>query len=546
VAAAMDLRAVAMAVARLRPPPRPTGWMWAWVAALLPSLLIVALVSLSPALGPDGAAYHLTVPKLWLRHGSLQYLPTYPYSNTPMGVEMLFAIALSFAGDAAAKGLHFCLGSLGAIGIFLAGRRLRGSAVGAAVATLYLVGPAGVTHLLGWAYVEGAAACAVIAATLAWVIWFQGRQPGWLRCAALLGGFAVSFKMTAALFPLALAGLTLLVLSHELREQGRPLGEGLRPLWRLLPLVAAPVLPWSLRSALVTGNPVFPLFAQWIPSRDYSPALAAAFESHQRYMIWAASFGADWGLRRRQLTLAAAALLAVLAAGFALWGLRSRMARSTTLVVLATVLVQLAAAGLYVRYWVPIFAVLALPVAVLCHPLLSSRLGPPALVALALIGSVSPVRISLSSVANDVPGLWRNALGLRTQRAFLLDHHPLYPLYEKANRDLPADAGVLLCGVCHGFYIDRSTFCDKYAQESIRFTTWGDFTDDLRRLGITHVIAPRTLASGGPPPPYRGSGSVEFREKRDELLGRLLADHGRLLMAAADRGLYALDRRPLR
>jgi hypothetical protein len=59
---------------------------------------------------------------------------------------------------------------------------------------------------------------------------------------------------------------------------------------------------------------------------------------------------------------------------------------------------------------------------------------------------------------------------------------------------------------------------------------------------VTHVIAPRFLATGGPAPPLdRGSVSRINREGKNVLVRRLLEGHGRLLAAAGDQGLYALD-----
>jgi hypothetical protein len=79
-------------------------------------------------------------------------------------------------------------------------------------------------------------------------------------------------------------------------------------------LAALPVLPWFIRSAIMTGNPFFPLFARIIPSRDLSPAMAALFEDYNRYMLWASRAGASWSREQRQLILAGAALAVVVAA----------------------------------------------------------------------------------------------------------------------------------------------------------------------------------------------------------------------------------------
>lgn len=532
---------------------RPPNWLLSCLAALLPMLVVTALLAVAPTTDPDGLGYHLTVPKRWLESESLSYLPTYPYSNTPMGVEMLFTIALAFAGDAAAKSLHLACGILGALGLYLAGRRLRGDFAGAIAAVLYLVGPVGVGWLLGCAYLEGATAFAMITSTLAWLIWFQERKSGWLRAAFALAGIAVTFKITAALFPIALMALTLAALSDPAQRQGKPLFQSLRPAWQLFPITALPVAPWLLRSAVVTGNPFFPLFARWIPSRDLSPALAKQFEEYNRYMLWASRLGASWSLEQRKLVLAAVALATILVTLQVLVRRRSHMARAVALVVAGTVLVQLGAVGLYVRYWIPSFAVLEIPLLLALPTLgaaLSERRARVLLIAATAAATLAQTRQALSTVDEDFRGLVSTAFGLESQRAFLERHLPLFPLYLQANRTLPRSAKIVLSAYCGGFYLDRTTYCAEVVQDSLRFTGWDRFMADVRRLGVTHVLAPTKLATAPvatkpapdtPSQPSGGSVSEIYRAQQNEFVGRLLNDHGRLLGTAADQGLYAID-----
>jgi hypothetical protein len=524
---------------------KPSAWVLACVAVLAPAVLAAFFVALTPTLDADGLGYHLTVPKRWLENGSLCYLPTYPYSNTPMGVEMLFTIALAVAGDAAAKTLHFTLGILGALGLYAAGKRLSTVAVGATAAMLFLVGPTGVSDLLGWAYLEGATAFAMIASAVAWSVWFKDRQRGWLECAFILAGFGVSFKLTAALFPIALSVLTIGVLGDPATRERTLAPDPLRLAVRLSVLTAVPVLPWLTRSLLVTGNPFFPLFAGLIPSRDLSPGIAKKFEEYNRYLLWASRQLSTWGLHERKLLLAAVAVVVAALSAVAFVRLRSRVARSATIALAITVLVQLGAVGLYARYWIPMLAVLQLPLLIAIAPILSWRWVQIGLLALATLSSLTRARHTIGATGAGAAELARTAFGAEGQGEFLSQHMPLYPIYERANRTLPADARIVLSTYCGGFYLDRTTYCAEFVQDSLRLTVWSAFMEDIRRLGVTHIVTPTAVVAGqGPIADSGGSVSDIFRTQQNDFVGRLLRDSGHLLVTASDEGLYALSPLP--
>ena len=533
-------RTLAVAWSWLRNLRLPGRWGFAWAAALSPGILVAVLLALAPTTDTDGLWYHLTVPKRWLESGQLHYLPTYPNSNMPMGVELLFGSALALAGDSAAKLLHFALGACGAIGLYFAGAQLKNRTVGIAAAVLYLVGPIGVGHLLGWAFIEGATSFATIAAVSAWIAWYETRAEGWLRCAFLLAGIGVSFKITAGLVPLGLAGLTLAA-HFDRRPMDQPRRVRLAALLPLL-ICVAPVTPWLVRADIMTGNPFFPLFASHIPSRDFAPELATQWGDFNRYLNWAIVIGRDWSIERRQLILVGCAAVMILVAGVACLFLGSRRARTATLVLLATMLAQLGAVGLYVRYWIPIAAVLSLPLLMLIDKAISGKYQRIAMVIVAAVLSLTQARRGLLSVNGDVAGLVRSAFGAAERRAFLLRQLPPFPLYDKINRDLPHDSKLLLAFYCGGFYIDRTTYCTEIVQGSIRMTSWEAFSSDIRRLGVTHVLTPRKVAEGGPAPPVDAAG-VGFMVQKQEwaLIGRLLAQNGQLVASAGADGLYRLN-----
>lgn len=525
---------------------RPSEHRWALIlmATLLPAVGSALLVAITPTLDPDGLSYHLTVPKRWILSGSLGYLPTYPYSNTPMGVEMLFALGLAWGGDAAAKLLHFVLGVASALAIYHAGVRLRSKALGVVSAVLLLAGPAGVSKFIGLAYVEGATAFAMAVATLAWLHWFQSRNLRWLNVAAVLLGVAISFKLTAIVFGAALFALTVGVLFDQYRRTRTP-PLGFAGLAALTICVLLPVLPWFVRSTILTGNPFFPLFAQFIPTRDFSPVTATMFDSYNRYYLWASRYGLAWSIELRRTILLVAMLVVFAISLFAYFRTRSFLVRVTALTVGSITILQLTAAGLYIRYWIPILPVLLLPCLVWVEGLVLRAQYRWLLVVVAALGSLVQARATLASIAYDVPGAVRTIAGLQPSTSFLRQHLLLYPLYDQINRDLPAEARVALSYSCRGFHIDRTTFCVEFPQDALTFHDWESFSEQVRQLGVTHVVAPVGVANGQEfPGPDYSAPAMMFRDRENAYLHRLLSTQGRLLGTAADQGLYALEAAP--
>ena len=93
----------------------------------------------------------------------------------------------------------------------------------------------------------------------------------------------------------------------------------------------------------------------------------------------------------------------------------------------------------------------------------------------------------------------------------LRDRVPMSPLLIAAGDDAAGQGAVLMTYNCPGFYIDGPSMCTEFLQNSLRLSNWDDFNDDLEELGITHVIAPTALATGGPrPDDGNGAGSVGF------------------------------------
>ncbi|HYU43374.1 MAG TPA: hypothetical protein VEQ84_14595, partial [Vicinamibacteria bacterium] len=243
---------------------------WPLSAVLWPcGLLVVASLpqAFVPVYGWDALTYHLAVPERYLFHNEIYMSRFSVFGAFPLAVEMLYTIALALHGPALAKLIHLELGVLvlwAAVAIG-SSRSWRGGRLAAA---LLLADP-----LFLWettvAYNDLALALYALLATQA-LVDFRGRRDAasLVRCGLFAGG-CVATRYPGALVPLCLAT----VLAFDARRRGaRATLRAIAVIFGLTLLVAS---PWLARNAVLTGNPVAPLFQGLVqPGAEYFDPVA--------------------------------------------------------------------------------------------------------------------------------------------------------------------------------------------------------------------------------------------------------------------------------
>jgi hypothetical protein len=211
-----------------------------------------------------------------------------------------------------------------------------------------------------------------------------------------------------------------------------------------------------------------------------------------------------------------------------------------TVVLVGTVVVQIAAAGLYTRYWIPLAAVIQIPVLAAIVPRINRRVAGAGLLVITFVFVVGDIR---TGVRDEPVELLAASVDADRREDALRRLVPLSPLYEAASEDSGPDGAVLMTYLCGGFYVDGPSMCTEFLQDSLRLSDWDDFNSDLDELGITHVIAPTALATGGPrPDDGNGAGSVGFLARDDvyAMVSRLLRERGELIATELDQGAYRI------
>ena len=480
-------------------PPGGTRYLW----ILVTPFLTLALLAASHAPGflwqeegfaYDALEYHLQLPKEYIETGRIDYRPHNVYANFPANVEMLYLVGMMVTDDSAAGGtvahmLHLMLGMLAVLAAWVAGREWSPRA--GIVAGVMTASVGWLVYLSGLAYVENGMLFFGMTAAAALVrLMRENGAPtaprlGWAALAGLAAGLACGCKYTALPMIAVPIGLATLL---------RSAGGGRRvadfAIFGACSLAA--FAPWLIKNQLMTANPVFPLVNSVL---EASPPGWEAEETAR----WDRGHGLGPAERSigKRLTLAWNHLIGDRYHRFgpaifllALTGLtgRRRDRADLALVAIAGVqlLVWLFATHLFARFGV----VLMIPLVLLCAraALPDCNVRRRFIVAgLVVAGAVWNFAFTAKLYATESPGDAPASL-------FTEGTLPGFEYLGAVNRELPADARVLLVGDAKAFYIQRPVeYCVTFNRSPFfERIAAGESTDSLLawlvQRGYSHVV----------------------------------------------------------
>ena len=250
------------------------------IALALGVAMILALVSVlapSDTLDWDTLAYHLAVPKQWILAGQIQFIPSLHQSNFPFTVESLFIWGLTWGGESGAKAFTLAYFVFGIFAIFGFARSKYGEAAGWWAALAFSTVPV-VLWESGTGYIDvphGLFGGLGILFASRFLSDDKNRSNLWLS--AILLGFAAGSKYTG-LQTIGVVGLVVLI-SYALRKQA---GEGVKTAILIGLASMAIAGPWYVKTAVYTGNPVFPFFFERLGGKSWDQRRADTYKNEQQ------------------------------------------------------------------------------------------------------------------------------------------------------------------------------------------------------------------------------------------------------------------------
>jgi len=273
--------------ASLPRPPTPGPWPRPLILVFAAYAVWYLCNALAPETLADGVGYHLGLPYRYIRLGGFPSRFQF-FDLVPQGMEMLYTMAFAFGRHSAAKLVEFVFFLATPSLMVRIGRRLglTGAALWVAPVFYFTAPVAGITG--SSSYTDAAMVFFTLAAFYALLEWRDTGGWLWLISAGLAAGFCYAIKLPGAIVVPA-AVLFIPVARRSV----------IRPLLVLGTFALLVMLPWLVRNAVLTGNPLAPLGNGFFPNPYFhlltEKELGAALASYGRVRLtgipWALAFG---------------------------------------------------------------------------------------------------------------------------------------------------------------------------------------------------------------------------------------------------------------
>jgi len=477
-------------------------------------LALLFIGALNPWVGWDDMVAHLAIPKIYLQHGGFVRIPFNAYSNWPLGIEMLYALAMGVGDYVLAKLVHLALLALLTVGVYRFAVRSAAPWAGVVAAALLLANDVVQVEATTANIDIGVAFFFFMAATLAIEFRETGDRRSLVLCGIACGSMSAS-KITglgvlACTFPFIVIG----TLEHDRDDRSRAL---LRNLAWWAGSAFALALPWLIKDYVYAGDPLYPVLFRYIGGAEWSAAL------DEQFWRWQQTIGMGRSVRDYVLL----PVRVILFGGgdyqhFAAWISKTWIVFAPLAVLaspfIAVVRRCLVPAGIYFAIWaftsqqtrflISVLPLIAVSAAIALSWVVTRTAGwlsgPAAAAARAgsfrIWSNTGATVVILGSVAilgwatryNVMPAV-RLARGFVAQPPVLATWVP-NPVYAYIRDRLPASAKLMLLDTNQGFFVDRAYIADSFFEASqLRelIVDAGDrdgLTVLFRRLGVTHVL----------------------------------------------------------
>ena len=441
--------------------------------------------ALAPPLNYDTLSYHLAFPKLYAKAGKIFFVPHNMYSNLPFGVEMLYTLALVIKDGILAKLIHFFIGILCALTIFVLGRKYFSRKVGLLAAVIFYNMPA---VCLSSTYAFNDLGLVLYGLLMLFCIlnWSSRNEIIWLILAGVFCGFGISTKYTGALYFIPTALIFIVIFITLKRE--KVLKNICKNMLLFIFFVFLAFSPWLIKNLIYTHNPVYPLFYNILGGIDWNRELVQRFARFHisKDMNLLNIVSPLWKI---PLDNQGSIVLLILPVLFF-----AKLDRNIKILISYTVLVFILwifFTHRIIRFLIPCLSIASVLVAYTLVNFKKSKIVSGLLYIL-VIGFLCWNTFKFAATVGF--NFFDVAYGKETKEEFLLKNFYQYGVFKFINEELPDDSKILFIGENQGFYCDRDYIgsspldLNDIVEISNASENAGVICGKLRDMDITHIL----------------------------------------------------------
>ena len=236
------------------------------------------LLVLTPEIGKDALIYRLGVPKLFLEHHGIYFIPGNIFACYPFFNEMLYTWGLSLGGEILPKGTHFAITIFILFSMWKFGRRYISENNFELLPLVIFFTIPSVFQNAHMAYCDLTLAFYTFVALYTFINWYHTQERLWIILCGVFSGIAMSTKYAGLYLPLA--GCLGVLWGCRKNNVANPTAVRLFFLYALFTLIAG--IPCYLKNWIMTGNPLYPLFYEIFGGRGWSAAQAGYHDTFIR------------------------------------------------------------------------------------------------------------------------------------------------------------------------------------------------------------------------------------------------------------------------
>jgi len=497
------VRIVGQKVREFFPLKRKNIFVFALSIVLFAQILLAFIASLAPVTDWDSGCYHLAIPKLWIQHHKIIYIPYILESEFPLTTETLYGLGLALADDVSANLIIWAISILFLFAIFSLCRRYFSVKVGLLSSAAFYCTPL-VGMLASGTMMELAIGYYAFLGLYAFLKYLDTNDYKMLALAAVTSGLAAATKHTG-IIPFVLLFIGVIIVEIKRRKFSIAAFKGIALCSLAFLLIPS---PWYIKSFINTGNPVIPFFHEIFGGKNL-PA-----EVSELSFVFAKSYGIDTkagfipGLIIRVKSLLnpfffggwSAIVGPFFLAFVPCLGLMKGVSKTVKYLLIYSIggLIFGSIFTTSSRYMIPVYSGFFIAGAYAAYRLIDSYKP---------LNKVVPVIILASLLFNIIPvaGLayirLPVAIGLETREHYLSRRIEMYDVAEYINHNLSDDVKILTMDP-RGYYLDKPHIMGARGRQGyIRYDNIHNVSqvlDMLKKHQITHLLINEVLIKGGP------------------------------------------------